>query len=444
MKKILILGAGLSSSSLIKYLLDHSTEHNWKIKLGDVSLEVARQKINNHPNGEAFEFDIFNEIQKEEEIKNADAVVSMLPARFHPLVAECCVKYKVHMLCASYVSPEMLALDAEAQKAGIAMLNELGVDPGIDHMSAMRIVDQIKENGGKMVAFKSFCGGLMAPESDNNPWNYKFTWNPRNVVVAGQGVSQYIVNGSIKYLPYHQLFDRIETTTIPGMGEFEVYPNRDSLKYRETYNLPEIPTMLRGTMRRPGYCKAWNIFVQLGMTDDTYIVENSENITYREFVNMFLNYDEKLTVEEKIAAKFNITMDSDIMYRLKWLDLFENIKVGLKDATPAQILQQILVDKWVLSENDKDLLVMQHTFDYEKSGSKHRIISSMVVIGQDTVQTAMAITVGTPLAIATKLLLTGKINITGVHTPVKKVLYAPILEELENYGIKFTEEEIVL
>jgi len=444
MKNILILGAGLSSSSLIKYLLDHSTENSWKIRLGDFSLATAQEKINNHINGIAIEFDIFNEEQKENEIKNADAVISMLPARFHPLVAECCLKNKVHMLTASYVSPEMKAMNDEAVESGIAMLNELGVDPGIDHMSAMKVVDRIKEEGGRILSFKSSTGGLIAPEYDNNPWNYKFTWNPRNVVVAGQGVSQYIVNGNYKYLPYHQLFDRVELTTVPGLGEFEVYPNRDSLKYRETYNLPDIPTMFRGTMRRPGYCNAWNIFVQLGMTDDTYIVENSENISYRQFINLFLNYDEKLSVEEKIAAKFKISMDSDVMYRLKWLDLFEDIKVGIKNATPAQILQKILVDKWVLGKDDKDLIVMQHQFEYEKSGKKFRITSSLVVIGIDTVHTAMAITVGTPLAIAAKLLLNGKINLTGVHTPVKKVLYEPILAELETYGIKFTEEEIEL
>ncbi len=444
MKNILILGAGLSTSSLIKYLLDHSVEHNWKIKVGDVSLDVAKEKINNHPNGIAIEFDIFNEIQKEEEIKNADIVISMLPARFHPIVAESCVKLKKHMLTASYVSPEMKALNEDAKKAGIAMLNELGVDPGIDHMSAMKVVDKIKAEGGKMLSFKSSTGGLIAPEFDNNPWNYKFTWNPRNVVVAGQGVSQYIVNGDYKYLPYHQLFERLETTTVPGLGEFEVYPNRDSLKYRETYNLPDIPTMFRGTMRRPGYCKAWNVFVQLGMTDDTYIIENSENLTYRQFLNLFLDFDKKLSVEEKIATKFNLSIDSDSMYRLKWLGLFGNTKVGLKDATPAQILQKILVDKWVLGKDDKDLIVMQHQFEYEKSGKKYRITSSLIVIGIDNVHTAMAITVGTPLAIAAKLLLTGKINLTGVHTPVIKELYEPILLELENYNVKFTEEEIEL
>ena len=444
MKKILIIGAGLSSSSLIKYLLEHSTTHNWKIKLADVSLATALEKINQHPNAEAIEFDISNEIQKEEEIKNADVVISMLPASFHPLVAHCCLKYKVHMLTASYVSNEIKAMNEEAQKLGIAMLNELGVDPGIDHMSAMKVIDKIKAEGGRILSFKSSTGGLIAPEYDNNPWNYKFTWNPRNVVVAGQGVSQYIINGDYKYLPYHQLFDRVETTSVPGLGEFEVYPNRDSLKYRETYDLLDIPTMFRGTMRRPGYCKAWNVFVQLGMTDDTYIVENSENMTYRQFINLFLNYDKNLSVEEKITSKFNITKDSDIMYRLNWLGLFGDTLIGMKNATPAQILQKILVDKWVLAKDDKDLIVMQHQFEYEKSGKRFRITSSLVVIGIDTVHTAMAITVGTPLAIATKLLLTGQINVTGVHIPVKKELYEPILAELESYGIKFIEEEIEL
>jgi saccharopine dehydrogenase (NADP+, L-glutamate forming) len=444
MKKILILGAGLSSSSLIKYLLDHSIENEWKIKLGDVSIEVAKGKINNHINGEAFDFDIFNENQKEFEIENTDIVISMLPASFHPIVAKCCLKYKKHMLTASYVSEEMKAMNDQAIIAGIAMLNELGVDPGIDHMSAMKVVDRIKAEGGKMLSFKSSTGGLIAPEYDTNPWNYKFTWNPRNVVVAGQGVSQYILKGDYKYLPYHQLFERLEITSVPGLGEFEVYPNRDSLKYRETYGLLDIPTMFRGTMRRPGYCKAWNVFVQLGMTDDTYIVENSENITYRQFINLFLNYDEELSVEEKICAKFSINMESDIIFRLKWLGLFENIKVAMKAATPAQILQKILVEKWVLDKDDKDLIVMQHQFEYEKLFKKYRITSSLVVIGIDTVHTAMAITVGTPLAIAAKLLLTGKLNVKGVHTPVKKELYEPILEELEAYGIKFTEEEIEL
>ncbi len=444
MKKVLVLGAGLSTSSLIKYLLDHSTANKWKIKVGDVSLAVAKEKVKNHPNGEAFQFDIFNEYQKEKEIASSDAVISMLPARFHPLVAECCVKNKVHMLTASYVSDEMKSLDKDAKMAGIAMLNELGVDPGIDHMSAMRVIDKIKKEGGKLTAFKSSTGGLIAPEYDNNPWNYKFTWNPRNVVVAGQGVSQYLLNGNYKYLPYHKLFTRTEKTSVKGYGDFEIYPNRDSLKYREIYNLKDIETIFRGTMRRPGYCSAWNVFVQLGLTDDTYVIENSENITYREFVNMFLDYDKKLSVEKKLAKYCKISLNGDEMDRIKWLGLFEDNKVGLKNATPAQILQKILEEKFVLGEHDKDMIVMQHTFEYVKKAKRKKITSTLVCLGIDKEQTSMAITVGTPLAIAAKLLLTGKIKLTGVHAPVIKELYDPILKELEGYGIKFEEEEIEL
>ena len=444
MKKVLVLGAGLSTSSLINYLLDNSKENDWRIKVGDVSLDVAKEKVKNHPYGEAFQFDIFNEYQKEKEISVSNVVISMLPARFHPLVAECCVKHKVHMLTASYVSDEMKALHKKAKEVGISLLNELGVDPGIDHMSAMRVIDKIKEKGGKLTAFKSSTGGLIAPEYDNNPWNYKFTWNPRNVVVAGQGVSQYLLNGNYKYLPYHKLFTRTETTSVKGYGDFEIYPNRDSLKYREIYNLKDIETIFRGTMRRPGYCSAWNVFVQLGLTDDTYQIENSENITYREFVNMFLDYDSKLSVEEKLAAYCNISIDGDEMNRIKWLGLFENNKVGLPNATPAQILQKILEEKWVLGDHDKDMIVMQHTFEYKIKTERKKIISTLVCLGIDKEQTSMAITVGTPLAIAAKLLLTGKIKVKGVHTPVIKELYEPILNELEGYGVKFTEEEVDL
>ncbi len=444
MKRILVLGAGLSTSSLINYLLDNAAENDWKIKVGDVSKEVAEQKVKNHPCGEAFQFDIFNEYQKDKEISRSNAVISMLPARFHPMVAECCIKHKVHMLTASYISDEMKALDKVARESGIAMLNELGVDPGIDHMSAMRVIDNIKEKGGKIIGFKSSTGGLIAPKYDNNPWNYKFTWNPRNVVVAGQGVSQYLLNGNYKYVPYHKLFSRTETTSVKGYGDFEIYPNRDSLKYIDIYNLHGIETMFRGTMRRPGYCSAWNVFVQLGLTDDTYVIENSENITYREFVNMFLDYDPELSVEKKICKSCKLQIRGDEIRRMKWLGLFENKKVGLKNATPAQILQKKLEEKLFLGEQDKDMIVMQHTFEYELKKKRKKIVSTLVCLGIDKEQTSMAITVGTPLAIATKLLLTGKINLTGVHAPVIKELYEPILNELENYGVKFIEEEVKL
>jgi saccharopine dehydrogenase-like NADP-dependent oxidoreductase len=444
MKKILILGAGLSSSSLIKYLLDHSSEHNWKVRVGDMSLDIAKKKINNHENGEALEFNVFNEQQRIDEIKNTDVVISMLPARFHHLVAEKCIEFGKHMVTASYVSPEVKALDKDAKEKGLLLLNEIGVDPGIDHMSAMKVIDDIKARGGELIAFKSSTGGLVAPEYDNNPWNYKFTWNPRNVVVAGQSVAQYIDHGKYKFVPYHQLFRRIEKLSILDVGEFEMYPNRDSLSYRETYGLENIPTLLRGTLRRPGYSKAWNVFVQLGVTDDSFTIKNSEDLTYRDFINLFLPYNTEDSVEQKLCDYVGIDIASEMMSRLKWLGIFEENKIGLSNATPAQILQKLLEEKWALGPEDKDMIAMQHQFDYKLNGKTKRILSSLVVRGKDQVHTAMSITVGIPVAIATKLFLTGVIQKTGVIVPTMKDVYEPVLNELEEYGIVFVEEEMDL
>ncbi len=441
MKKILILGAGLSSSSLIKYLLDHSNENNWKIRVGDVSLDIATKKIENHENGEAIKFDVFDEQQRNEEIENTDIVISMLPARFHHLVAEKCVQSGKHMVTASYVSKEVQALHDEAVSKNLLLLNEIGVDPGIDHMSAMKVIDEIKAKGGELLAFKSSTGGLVAPEFDNNPWNYKFTWNPRNVVVAGQSVAQYIDHGKYKYVPYNQLFKRTERMSILDVGEFEMYPNRDSLSYRKTYGLEDIPTLLRGTLRRPGYCAGWDIFVQLGATDDTYTVADSENLTYREFINSFLPYNVVDTIEQKLCDFLGINLNSETMSRLKWLGIFDDTKIGLSNATPAQILQKLLEEKWALGAEDKDMIAMQHQFDYVLDGKNKRITSSLVVRGKDQVHTAMSITVGIPVAIATKLFLNGVIKQKGVIVPTMKDVYEPVLKELEEYGIVFIEEE---
>jgi len=382
---------------------------------------------------------------RNEEVSKADIVISMLPARMHHMVVESCIKFKKDMVTASYVSNELKAMKDEVDASGILILNEIGVDPGIDHMSAMKIIDRIKDKGGKIQAFRSYTGGLIAPKYDNNPWNYKFTWNPRNVVVAGQGsAAQIIVNGKYKYIPYHRLFKRISRTEVLDYGEFEIYPNRDSLKYRKTYGLEDIPTMIRGTMRRPGFSKAWNIFVQLGATDDTYTIENSENMTYRDFINSFLKYDTVLSVEEKMCKVFNIDEDSNIMYKFRWLGVFKKEKIGLKNASPAQILQKILVDKWVFEEYDRDMIVMQHKFEYELNNKYYEIISSLAFEGKDFTNTAMSSTVGLPVGIAVKMILTEKIKEKGIQVPVSKSIYEPVLEELKNYDIDFieTEEEI--
>ncbi len=442
MKKILVLGAGLSTPSLISYLLENSKKSGWHVSVGDISEEVAASRINNHPNGRAFVFDINNEKQKNKEIENADIVISMLPASLHSLVAETCLTFKKNLVTASYVAKDIKALKEKVEEAGILFLNEVGLDPGIDHMSAMQIIDSIKADGGELISFKSSTGGLVAPKFDNNPWNYKFTWNPRNVVIAGQGGAQLIKRGMYKYIPYHKLFSRLLQANIDGFGEFEVYPNRDSLIYRSAYGIDDIPSMFRGTIRRPGFSKTWNTLVQLGVTDDSFVVEDSENLTYREFTNSFLRYDRDRSVEDKFADYIGIDHDSFSMYKVRWLGLFSHEKIGLKNATPAQILQKLLEEKWRLEPDDKDMIVMQHEFEYKLKDKFYRITSSMVVEGRDNVYTAMAITVGFPVAIGCKLILEGKIKDTGVKIPTSSNIYKPILEELANYGIVFKEEKI--
>jgi saccharopine dehydrogenase-like NADP-dependent oxidoreductase len=444
MKRIILLGSGLSATNLIHYLLEHAEQYDWHLAIGDINPEIPRKKIKNHPRASVFYFDILDDALLQSSVCGADVVISFLPAAYHPRVAAVCLECHVHMLTASYVSKEMKLMDDEVQSAGLLFLNELGVDPGIDHMSAMRIIDDIRSRGGKMVSFKSSTGGLIAPEYDNNPWHYKFTWNPRNVVLAGQGVSQFIRNGMYKYIPYHKLFDRMLYTEVPGYGEFEVYPNRDSLKYRATYGLEDIPTMFRGTMRRPGYSEAWNVFVQLGITDDTYTLENSQHMTYREFINAYLRYDPDMPVEEKLCRYLDLDPEGEVMQKLQWLGIFEQRVIGMPNATPAHILQALLEEKWALQPDDKDMIVMQHEFIYELDGVHRQITSSMVVIGKDQEETAMSITVGTPVAIAVKLLLTGQINMKGVQIPVMPELYTPVLNELESFGIRFEDVETVM
>ena len=444
MKKVLILGAGLSTISLIKYLLKNAVVYDWQIIVGDLSEKAAHEKVGQESRGKAIHFDIADETESRKIIAEVDVVISMLPAFLHAKVIEKCIEFKKPMLSASYVTDEIKALNDRILEAGIPVFMELGLDPGIDHMSAMKVINRIKEEGGEVTSFYSFTGGLVAPEYDNNPWNYKFTWNPRNVVMAGTGVSQYINNGRYKYIPYFRLFDRILNRRVLKYGDFEIYPNRDSLKYREIYDLKDIPSMFRGTMRRPGFSKAWNVFVTLGCTDDTYRMENSENMSYREFINTFLKYQPDVPVEIKLQDYCPNAADPIVFEKLKWLGIFSDRKIGLKNATPAQILQKLLEEKWSMDPEDKDMIVMQHEFKFKLNGKEKMIVSAMAVLGINQEETAMAITVGTPLAIAVKLLLTGKFNQTGIQLPINKEIYEPILTELEGFGINFEEQEYLI
>ena len=444
MKNILIIGAGKSSSALLKYLLDTSEQEALFITIADISIENANKLINKHRNAKAIILDVFDKHQREEQIQKADIVISMLPARFHIDVAKDCITFNKHMVTASYISSEMKDLDTEAKKKGLVFMNEIGLDPGIDHMSAMQVIDKIKDAGGKMLLFESFCGGIVAPESDNNLWNYKFTWNPRNVVLTGQGgAAMFIQEGTYKYIPYTKLFRRTEFLKVNGSGNFEAYANRDSLKYRSVYGLNDIPTMYRGTIRKVGFSRAWDIFVQLGMTDDSYTIEASENMSYRDFVNLFLGYSPSDSVELKLRSYLKIEQDDVMWAKLVELDLFNPIKkIGLINATPAKMLQKILEDSWTLQNDDKDMIVMQHLFGYELNGKKHQIESSFIVLGENQTYTAMSKTVGLPVGIAALKILKGEIKTPGVQIPINKEVYEPILKELENYGIKFTEKEV--
>ena len=444
MKRILLFGAGLSASTLIKYLLDHSYAESWHLDVVDQDLELILAKLGDHPNATAHAFNALDSQQRLPYIAQADLVISMLPAAHHVDVAKDCIALQKHLVTPSYISAEMRALHDQAKAAGIVILNEIGVDPGIDHMSAMRLLDQIKEDGGVLESFKSYCGGLIAPNSDNNPWHYKFTWNPRNVVLAGQGSAAcYREMNELKYLPYHRLFQRLDQIQIEGYGEFEGYVNRDSLNYLETYHIQEVPTIFRGTLRRPPYCQAWDVFVQLGMTDDAYTMKGSAQLTPRQFLNAFLPFETGVSVEDKFLKV--VGQRQDLFDLFDFLGLFSDKEViGVEKASPAVLLQKILIEKWRLAPGDQDMIVMYHEIIYTKNDTRYAVNSALVVEGQDERYTAMSNTVGLPVAIATKLILNQQIVERGVTLPVNKELYAPILSELEQFGITFNESEKVL
>ena len=439
MSSILVLGAGRSSSALISYLLSQASDHNWKITVGDVSEKAAQERVGKSPHGKPIRFDIQDE-SSSAIIASHDVVISVMPAALHPVVAKKCIELKRHLLTASYVSPEMKAMDEDAKKNGLLFLNECGLDPGIDHMSAMQVMDRIRAEGGEIHSFESFTGGLIAPETDpENPWRYKFTWNPRNVVMAGQSTAKFLQEGQYKYIPYQQLFKRITLVDVPGYGRYEGYANRDSLGYRSLYGLEKISTMQRGTLRNEGFCSAWDVLVQLGCTDDTYKMEAVGSMTHRSFFNSFLGYHDKQKLEEKVALQVGVKADGPEITRLRWSGLFDETPVGLTQGTPAQILEHILNKKWKLNPHDKDLIVMWHRFKFRKGGSDLEIQATLVATGDDSIHTAMAKTVGLPLGIAAKLLLLGKIKARGVVVPVTPEFYDPILAELKEMGVELRE-----
>jgi saccharopine dehydrogenase-like NADP-dependent oxidoreductase len=429
---------------LITYLEKHAAENRWEISVADRITGMAQQKTS-FPT-RTLELDIHNQADLDREISISDLVISLLPAKCHPVVAGACLKNGKSLITASYESHEMRAMAEEVKSKGLFFLNEMGLDPGIDHMSAMQIIERIKEQGNQLTGFESFTGGLVAPESDNNPWHYKFSWNPTNVVLAGwPGPAKFIQCGKLKYIPYNRLFRRTEFMDIEKFGRFEGYANRDSLQYIEKYNLQGIETIYRGTLRRPGFSKAWNIFVQLGATDNSYIMENPEELTHREFVNSFLYYHPTDSVEVKLYRAFHIDQDSPVVEMLEWLDIFKDEKIGISRGTPAQMLEAILAKKWNLLPNDKDLVVMWHKFNYTDMESLKPVILtySMGLTGEDSDHTAMAKSVGLPLGIAARLYLTGTLRLSGLFIPTIREIYDPVLKELSEYSISFKEKVLI-
>ncbi|MDB5260794.1 MAG: saccharopine dehydrogenase [Adhaeribacter sp.] len=437
MPHILLLGAGRSATVLISYLFSQAAVLGWRVTVAD--LTVNHLSLPDSPLLRAIPLNIEDENLLTEQVQTADLVISMLPAQFHLVIARLCLKHKKNLLTASYITPELAELHQAAQAAGLLFLMEAGLDPGLDHLSAMALLNNIRQEGGQVISFKSFTGGLISPESDNNPWHYKFTWNPRNVVLAGQGVAKYLENGRYKFIPYHQLFNRTERLTILTLGQFDGYANRNALLYQERYGLQDVQTLMRGTLRRSGYCQAWHLLVQLGLTDDGYRLPESQILTYRQFLESYLppTPQDWLT---RVACYLNIPAGNAALALLEWLD-FPAEPIGLNQATPAQVLEKLLLQKWALQPQDKDMVVMQHLVTYTLNGEKKERTSSLVVLGDDQQKTAMAKTVGLPLGMAAKLILQGKINLTGVVIPTQPAFYEPILAELKTYGISFTEVE---
>jgi len=442
LKSIILFGSGRSSPLLIKYLIENSADLQLDITIADKEDNGVRQYVSAHQNCHFIKTDILEEETRAKLVQKADLILSMVPAKFHPLILASCIQFGKNLITPSYETQEFRELSKEINDAGILVLNELGLDPGIDHMSAMKVVDEIRNAGNQLSAFESFTGGLMAPGYDNNPWQYKFTWNPRNVVLAGQGGAvRFLHNGKFKYIPYNKVFRRTEKIEIEDFGTFEGYANRDSLSYIEKYGLQDISTIYRGTLRRPGFCRAWDLLVQLGVTDDTYIVEGSEDMTFRAFINSFLPYNPHDSVELKLMYYLKIDQDSGLMEKLQSLGIFSNEKIGLKNASPARILEHILKKVWTMSADDRDMIVMWHKFFYKsKEGVNYQRTSSFGAIGQGSEYTAMAKTVGLPMGIAAKLILQNRIKLKGLHLPVKPEIYLPILKELEEYGIVFKDK----
>ncbi|MFM7720736.1 MAG: saccharopine dehydrogenase C-terminal domain-containing protein [Sediminibacterium sp.] len=429
---ILIIGAGKSASVLIQYLQKKAVENDWFILLADGDEGVAKNKWNNAPNGTALGIDIENELDRQNLVQKADIVVSMMPAQLHFLVAKDCLAFGKPLFTASYVNDNMRSIAAEIESKQLLFLCEMGLDPGIDHMSAMAIIDKIHEKGGKITSFKSHCGGLVAPESDDNPWHYKISWNPKNIILAGKAGAIYLEDGSTVTKNYTAIFDQTPLVDLPGIGHLAYYPNRNSLSYIDTYHLHGVKDFVRTTLRYPAFCTGWNAIVQLHLTDET-IIDLVPNTTVK---NWFKAHIQQNGLEQILGK---LTQDAAIKEQLEFIGLYESTIIPTQFNTNASILQWLLEIKWKLKTTDKDLVVMLHEIEYSIGTRQFKLDSSMVLSGKDAINTAMATTVGLPLAMSVCAYLKGEIQMTGLHIPIDARIYQPILKSLAEEGIVFEE-----
>lgn len=436
MKKILILGAGLVARPLVRYLLD---QPDYEVEVASRTVSKAVKLIDNHPQGTASELNLKDEEGLKEKIAQADAVISMVPYSFHPKVAKYCIDYKKNMVTTSYVSEVMKNLDAEAKKAGVLILNEVGLDPGIDHMEAMRIIHEVEGNEGEIQSFISYCGGLPAPEANTNPFGYKFSWSPIGVLLAGKNSAQYLKDGEQIFIPDKDLFSHYSLINIEGLGEFEGYPNRNSLPYIQLYSIPSTKTMLRGTLRNKGWCPALKKIVDLGLLDEGE--EDWSGFTYKDFLYKLMNDPAEKDIKKALSNYLGIEESSDIISRFEWLDLLSDNSLPLTKGSALDILGAKMLEKLQYEEGERDMIILQHQFIASYPGDKkEKITSTLTDFGIPHGDTSMARTVGLPAAISTRLILEAKIQIAGVHIPVIPEIYAPILQELKELGIMFKEK----
>ncbi len=427
----------MSATDLISYMLEHAEEYNWYVTVGDIDVETAHMKIGDHPRGKAVYFDCYDDAIMERYIKDADIVISLLPPGMHAAAARIALRYNAHVVTASYASQEMIDLHEEARNKGLTLLNELGADPGIDHMNGMRSIDTIRKKGGELTAFASYCGSLVAPESNDNPWFYKFTWSPMNVILAGSSGACYYEKSKLRCIPYHRLFTDPKIIYIPGFRAFEAYENRDSVIYRKKYGLDDIPTFVRSTLRYPGFCEAWNTLIKLGLTANDYHIEGSEHMTYRQWVASYLP-EENASLENALADVLQIERGGELHKKLLWTELLSDRPIRQVNGTPAEILLDLLLDKLKFNPGDTDMLVFYERIEYKIQDEIFEHISHLVTKGLDHWHTAISRTVGLPAAIAAKLILNGEIKTSGVLFPWSKEVYDPVLDELEELGIAYT------